>query len=75
MRIYMKKIGKPPDMNKPLIIHKGSSVLEVAEKIHKEFARHLDYARIWGPSARFPDQKVGIKHILKEEDVVELHMK
>jgi len=75
MRIYMKRIGKPPDMEKPLIVRRGSTVYEIAERIHKEFARNLEYARIWGNSAKFPEQKVGIRHILRDCDVVELHMR
>ncbi len=74
MRIYLKRLGKPPDMEKPLITRKGSSVFDVAERIHREFAKNLDHARIWGPSARFGGQKVGIRHPLKDRDVVELHM-
>ncbi len=74
MRIYMKKTGKPPDMEKPLIIRKGSKVSDVAERIHKDFERNLDFARIWGPSARFDGQKVGGERILKDRDIVELHM-
>jgi hypothetical protein len=74
MRIYMKRIGKPPDMDKPLIVKKGSTVLDIAEKIHKDFARRLEYARIWGASAKFPEQKVGVRHVLKDGDIVELHM-
>jgi small GTP-binding protein len=74
MRIYMKKIGKDPDMEKPLIIKEGSTVFDVAERIHKEFAKRLKYARIWGPSAKFNGQKVGIQHMLKDKDIVELHM-
>jgi hypothetical protein len=75
MRIYMKRIGKPADIEKPLIMKKGATVSEAAEKIHREFARNLDHARIWGPSARFDGQKVGIKHVLKDQDIIELHMK
>jgi small GTP-binding protein len=75
MRVYLKRIGKAPDMEKPLIIRKASSVYNVAERIHREFAKNLDHARIWGPSARFEGQKIGIRHVLKDEDVVELHMK
>ncbi len=74
MRIYLKKVGKPPDLKNPLIIRKGLKVRDVAEKIHKEFARNLEYARIWGPSARFNGQKVGKERILKDMDLVELHM-
>lgn len=75
IRVYLKRIGKPADTEKPLIMKKGTNVYDVAEKIHREFARNLDHARIWGPSARFDGQKVGIKHALRDGDVVELHMK
>ena len=74
-RIYMKRIGKGPDMEKPLIIRSNSTIEDVASKVHREFARNLEYARIWGPSAKFPGQKVGGKHVAKDRDVVELHMK
>jgi len=74
MRIYMKKIGKQPDMEKPLIVKRGSTVIDIAERLHKDFAKLLEYARIWGASAKFPEQKVGIKHVLRDGDIVELHM-
>ncbi|NIO20412.1 MAG: GTP-binding protein [Candidatus Aenigmarchaeota archaeon] len=75
MRIYMKKIGKLPDMKEPLIIGEGRRVIDVAKRIHKEFAYKIEYARIWGPSAKFPDQKVGVERVLRDGDIVELHMK
>ncbi len=73
MRIYLKKIGKMPDLEEPLIMKKGSNIYDVAEKIHKQFAYKLDYARIWGPSARFEGQKVGARKSLSDTDIVELH--
>jgi len=48
-------------------------VIELAERIHKDFATKLKYARIWG-SARFEGQKVEKNHVLKDRDVVELHV-
>lgn len=75
MRIYMKRIGKPPDMEVPLISRKGSTVLEVCKTIHREFASGFSHARIWGPSARFPGQKVGMDLVLQDRDIIELHKK
>ena len=74
IRICMKKIGKEPDMEEPLIMESGSTVEDVARKIHKEFQRKLEYAKIWGPSAKFPGQKVGVNKTLQDRDIVELHM-
>jgi len=74
MRIYMKKAGKEPDMEEPLIMKKGSSVEDVAERIHREFSRKLEYAKIWGPSAKFGGQKVGVTKKVQDRDVGDGHM-
>ena len=72
MRIYMKKRNKEPDKEEPLIVGKSSTVKEVMEGLDKSFSKPLDYAKVWGESAKFPGQKVGSDHELKDEDVVEL---
>lgn len=73
IRLYMKKIGHEPDMKEPLIMKEGCTVFDVAKKILKGQEKYFKHARIWGPSARFPEQKVGAEHRLKDGDVVELH--
>ena len=72
MRIYMKKPGKEPDRDEPLIIEKESTVEEVCNKIGGEIKEKFKYARIWGESAKFDQQKVGEDHVLSDEDVVEI---
>jgi len=72
IRVYMKRIGKDPDRKEPMVVRQGETVLDVCEKIHKEFAKNFDYARIWG-SGVFAGQKVGPNHKLKDEDCLELH--
>lgn len=75
MRVYMKRRGKEPDKDEPLIIERESTVESVCEKIHDDFKDNLKQARIWGPSAKFPGQKVGGDHVLQDEDVLELNFK
>ncbi|MBI2675239.1 MAG: GTP-binding protein [Candidatus Aenigmarchaeota archaeon] len=72
-RIYLKRIGLPADMRKPLIIKGSCAIEDVCKKIHADFARYFRYARVWGKSAKFGGQKVGLRHILQDGDVVELH--
>jgi len=74
IRVYSKKIGKGPE-KQPMIVKKGSTVWDVCERIHKEFARHFDYAKIWGKSAKFPGQRVGKEYVLSDGDIVEIHLK
>ncbi|MBU0530674.1 MAG: GTP-binding protein [Candidatus Aenigmatarchaeota archaeon] len=73
IRIYLKKIGKEPDMEDPIIFRKSVTVEGVCKKIHQKFLDSFRYARIWG-SSKFPGQKIGLEYTLKDKDIVELHM-
>ncbi|MGC9011864.1 OBG GTPase family GTP-binding protein [Thermogladius sp.] len=61
--------------NKPLILKRGATVLDVARRIHEDFVKNFHYARIWGPSSKYPGEKVGLDHVLMDKDVVEIHLK
>ncbi len=69
-RIYTKEPRKEPSKF-PMIMKKGSTPKDVAEKILKGMAARVKRARIWGPSSKFPGQTVGLDHVLKDKDVVE----
>lgn len=70
LRIFTKEPGKPKS-EKPIILEPNSEVRDVAEKIFKGFSKNVVETKIWGPSSKFPGQKVGLNHILKDLDVVE----
>ncbi|HYA12272.1 MAG TPA: TGS domain-containing protein [Thermodesulfovibrionales bacterium] len=73
IRVYSKPPGKDPDLSTPFTIPSGSTVLDLAESIHKDFIPNLKYARIWG-SAKFDGQRVEKNYVLKDKDVVEFHI-
>lgn len=73
IRVYSKPPGKEPDLSMPFTIPSGSTVLDLAESIHKDFIPNLKYARIWG-SVRFEGQRVDKKYVLKDRDIVEFHI-
>ncbi len=73
IRVYTKEPGKPPSMEDPLILKKGSTVKEAAARIHKDFAEHLKFAKVWG-SSKFPGQRVEQDYVLKDKDIVEFHI-
>ncbi|MEW6522870.1 MAG: GTPase [Bacillota bacterium] len=56
----------------PFVLPRGTTVAELAGRVHNELAGSLRYARVWGPSARFPGQRVGGGHVLADEDEVQL---
>ncbi|BDC18103.1 TGS domain-containing protein [Acidianus sp. HS-5] len=74
IRVYTKELGEEPSKD-PLILKKGSTVLDVAKKLHSSLYENFKYARIWGKSAKFPGQKVGEDHVLEDKDIVEIHTK
>ena len=55
------------------IIKPNMLLVELANKIHKDFLKKFKYARIWG-SSRYNGQQVGLKHMLQDGDVIEFHM-
>lgn len=73
IRVYTKEPGKEPDMGTPFTLPTGSTVLELAKAVHKDFSAGMKYACIWG-SAKFPGQKVPKDYQLKDRDIVELHI-
>ena len=71
IRIYTKEPNKKEKSLKPIIMQRGSTAKDVAEKILKGFSKTIKEIKIWGPSSKFSGQKVGPKHKLKDLDVVE----
>lgn len=75
IRIYLKPQGKEADMVEPLIVKKGNTVGEVCEVIHRDFKNNFRYAMVWGKSAKFPGQTVGLDHVVEDEDILTIIVK
>jgi uncharacterized protein len=73
IRVYSKRPGKPADMDSPFTCPVGSTVQQMAELVHRDFADKLKSARIWGTDV-FDGQTVTRDHVLHDKDVVELHV-
>jgi len=73
IRVYAKPPGKKPDLARPFVLPEGSTVDDLAGKVHKDFVQNLKAARVWG-SAAFDGQLVGRDHVLADGDVVELRI-
>ena len=72
IRVYSKEPGKTPDTEQPFVLPSGSTVIDMASKVHKEVREKLQFARIWG-SGRFDGQRVSDDHLLEDGDILELH--
>lgn len=72
IRVYAKPPGREPDMSAPFVLKRGSTVEDLAAKVHRDFVENLRSARVWGTGV-FDGQMVGRDHVLHDGDVVELN--
>jgi len=73
IRVYTKKPGKPVEMRDPVILHIGATVTDAAYHLHKDFAQHLQFARLWNDSGH-DGQRVERSHVLQDKDILEFHV-
>ncbi|MBA4453014.1 MAG: OBG GTPase family GTP-binding protein [Candidatus Nitrosomaritimum aestuariumsis] len=70
IRIYMRPKGGETDFKEPLIAREGDSVEDVCNKLHRHMKKQFRYGMVWGKSVKFGGQRVGLNHILEDEDVL-----
>ena len=73
IRVYGKAAGRPVDMERPFILKQGSTVLDFAAEVHKDFPRKLKSALVWG-SSKFDGQAVAREYVLEDGDIIELQL-
>ena len=72
IRVYTKAPGEKADLSEPVILKTGSTVIDAARYIHKDFI-NMKYARLWD-SNKYNGQRVERNHILKDGDILEFHI-
>ena len=72
IRIYLKPKGGKADLEEPLVLLDGSTVKSVCEHLHRDFVNLFRYALVWGKSAKFPGQSIGLDHELQDCDVLSI---
>ena len=72
LRVYTKAPGKKPELSAPFVLKKGSTVVDVAEAVHKDFAASLKFAKVWGVDT-YDGQRVTREYVVQDGDVIELH--
>jgi len=73
MRIYTKRVGHEPDFIDPIILPIGGTVEDAARTLHKDFAKNLQFAKIWG-HGKFEGQRVKNSYVLFDKDIIEFHI-
>ena len=79
VRVHTKVPGKKADLTgAPYVLKRGSTVLDVAQAVHRDFVHSLKFARVWSSerskrSVKFEGQMVERTHRLEDGDILELH--
>ena len=73
IRVYAKPPGREPDLERPFVLKKGSTIADLAPKIHRDFSEKLRSARVWG-NTTFDGQLVHKDYLLQDGDIVELRI-
>jgi ribosome-interacting GTPase 1 len=71
IRVYTKIPGREPDLKRPFVLKRGSTVLDLAEYVHRDLPKLMKNARVWG-SAKYEGQSVMRDYTLYDRDVVEI---
>ena len=80
IRIYTKIPGRKADLSSPpFVLKRGSTVLDAARAVHRDFVQSLKFAKIWSSeksehSVKFAGQRVERSHQLADGDILELHV-
>ena len=72
LRVYPKAPGKTVERDDPIVLPTGSTVLDAAVGLHKDFSE-FKFARIWGPKWH-GGQSVSRNDVVYDGDVVEFHL-
>ena len=73
IRIYTKPKGQIPDYEEPVILHaEAPTVRDFCNRLHKSIVNQFQYAWVWGSSVKHQPQRVGLDHVLMDEDVVQI---
>jgi ribosome-interacting GTPase 1 len=74
VRIYTKEPWSSSYSQKPYLMKRGSTVGDLAMRIHSRLYEGFRYARVWR-LGEFPGnyKRVGLNYILEDRDIVEIH--
>ncbi|MBN1644845.1 GTP-binding protein [Candidatus Woesearchaeota archaeon] len=75
IRVFMKEIGKNPDLEEPMIVKRHTTIEGICNRIHRDFVKKFRYAKIWGKGAKFPGQIfLKLDKELVDGDIIEIHV-
>jgi ribosome-interacting GTPase 1 len=74
VRVYTKVPGKKAEMGAPYVLKRGNTVIDAARHVHKDFAEHLKFARLYHSGTGRDGLMVERTHVVRDGDVLEFHL-
>ena len=74
VRVYTKAPGHKADLSAPFVLRRGQTVLDGARLVHRDFAEHLKFARLYRVSGGHDGLMVERTHVVEDGDVLEFHI-
>jgi small GTP-binding protein len=74
VRVYTKAPGKKAELDSPFVTHRGATVQDAAKLVHKDFAEHLKFARLFRRNGSQDGLMVERHHLVEDEDILEFHI-
>ena len=74
VRVYTKVPGRKANLSAPYVLKRGSTVLDAARHVHKDFAEQLKFARLFRPNGEHDGLMVERLHVVQDEDILEFHI-
>jgi len=74
VRVYTKVPGKKAELGSPYVLKRGATVLDAARHVHKDFAEHLKFARLFHRDGGHDGLMVERTHLVQDEDILEFHV-
>ncbi len=74
-RVYTKRRGQQPDLVEPVVLsteRHGISVEAACKSISTDLLTKFNFALVWGTSTKYNPQRVGLAHVLHDEDVLQV---
>ena len=74
VRVYTKPPGKKLELSAPFVLRRGATVQDAARMVHKDFAEHMKYARLFRGSGEREGLMVERTHVVEDADILEFHI-
>jgi Predicted GTPase len=72
IRVYTRNPKTGEVEKRPMVVGKGTRVIDVARLIHSDLYKGFKYAKVWSTRFEFSPRRVGRDFVLEDGDIVEI---